>query len=791
MSKVTLEGDNKMYKIGDSGTEIYKLTMNQCDFRINGKEGETNISPAVTIGKGGGEALVYNSVFHSNLGDPLIAYDTKVLNCTFALNNGIVNLQNSGIGSYCSELHNSVLWQNKVNDYGNSFINGKSERMTYNAITALSADDSNNNTSLSTDNNNVLLGPNFFDPATAAADSWAKALRDFRVNPSAKIIGKASPKKYVELVKDITGKYPYTTTETVKDENDVNDPYYVDLVKQDFDLANNMRYYGSAGMERGAYECIATLSRVLYVNPSRESSSTDYNGFSWEKAYTKGNLQTAIDAAAVYSNVNRNEKSYVFVKGMNTSTGETISMRDNVTLYGSLPSTSKIDQGVTKTTDSQTGAVSYTDDDITAYIKDMDSDRDAMASTYAKHTIVNGVKSTEALDYCLFDGLLIGNADNGDANSAASPVVDIQNGNVALRNSIIANNEMTATGQPLVKLQSGLLYNTLIRDNKMPSTSSLVSLGDKGYMLNCTVVGASGQNLVSGTDEHSINNIMYKADDAEMPFAPYFRPSTTAYHNEIPAADLSNRNLWYQLHERTMNIEGGKNGDANATTGKLDGKSHVATELQQYVDYTSDRDLLGNPRFIGNKVDKGCFETWSTGAMTSSGVAPNVLFADTDADNYNGQNYPHEGSVVYLQPGGKLVCKNTTDESGDVKHYFTDANPLHPGYLLAMEGGSLYGQGNWIDLRYVAAERTIGGQIGGQDVGQYALLSLPFDMDYRRAGDSPATMPFVTKTTYDSNNNISESAVAPFDRYEYDGESRSNYKYSFAGSHSSLWKSLA
>ena len=782
VSEVTLEGDNKMYKIGDSGTEIYKLTMNQCDFRINGKEGETNISPAVTIGKGGGEALVYNSVFHSNLGDPLIAYDTKVLNCTFALNNGIVNLQNSGIGSYCSELHNSVLWQNKVNDYGNSFINGKSERMTYNAITALSADDSNNNTLLSTDNNNVLLGPNFFDPATAAADSWAKALRDFRVNPSAKIIGKASPKKYVELVKDLTGRYPYTTRLTGT--SGTTDADYEDMVKQDFDLANNMRYYGSAGMERGAYECIATLSRVLYVNPSRESSSTDYNGFSWEKAYTKGNLQTAIDAAAVYSNVNRNEKSYVFVKGMNTSTGETISMRDNVTLYGSLPSTSKIDQGVTKTTDSQTGAVSYTDDDITAYIKDMDSDRDAMASTYAKHTIVNGVKSTEALDYCLFDGLLIGNADNGDANSAASPVVDIQNGNVALRNSIIANNEMTAADKPLVNLQSGLLYNTLIRDNTMPtaSTASLVSLGSEGYMLNCTVVGGDLTQVTPASN--AINNIMYKGTDAAMPFAPYFRPSTTAYHGEIPAEDVSNRNLWYQLHERSSYIEGGNNGTSKDAADKYDGKSHVSDNLKQYVDYTSDRDLLGNPRFLGTKVDKGCFETWSTGAMTESGtVVPNVLYADASADNYNGQNYPHEGSVVYLQPSGKLVCKNITDGAGNVtSHYFTDANPLRPGYVLALEGGSLYGQGNTIHLRYVAAERTI--------EGQYSLVSMPFDMDYRRADGSPVTMPFVTTTTYDSYNNVTETAVAPFSRYEYDGEARSNYKYSFAESDSPCWEEL-
>ncbi|MDY3251483.1 MAG: hypothetical protein SOX61_00405 [Prevotella sp.] len=773
-----------------SGTEskypLYKLTMNRCDFRVNGATSEM---PAVTIGAGGGEALIYNSVFHSNAGSPLIATDTKVVNCTFALNGGSIQFGENKQGK--SEMHNSVLWCNNGYKTTPECTGLSSGSMTYNAISSLSSDDDDNhNVTLSSDNNDVLQGPNFFAPAAlTAADSWAKASRDFRVNPSAKIIGKASPKIYVDLVRDLTGRYPYTTTETKKDDD--NDPYYVDLVKKDFDLANNTRYYGSAGMERGAYECIATLSRVLYVNPERVSSNSDYNGFSWEKAYTRGNLQKAIDAAAVYSdvhknetNVQKNEKSYVFVKGMDTSTGETITMRDNVTLYGSLPSTTAINTGVEGTTD-ENGNKSYDDDNIIKYIKAMDADRDGMASSYSKHTIVNGVKSVEELTYCLFDGLEIGSGDNNSANVATSPVVDIQKGNVALRNSIIANNEITATGQPLVKLQSGLLYNTLVRDNKVAETSNaLVSLGANGYMLNCTVVG--GGLTQGSTASHAINNIMYKETDAAMPFAPYFRHSTTAYHGEIPAEDVSNRNLWYQLHERTTNIEGGENGDANDES-KYDGKSLVPT-YQQYVDYTSDRDLLGNPRLIGNKVDLGCFETWSAGAMTSSGVAPNVLFADTDADNYNGQNYPHEGSVVYLHPGGKLVCKNTTDDAGDVKHYFTDANPLRPGYLLAMEGGSLYGQGNSIALRYVAAERTI--------AGQYALLSMPFDMDYRRANGSPVTMPFVTTTTYDSyNNNITESPICPFDtpfdRYEYDGASRSDYQYSFAQNNSQLWQSLA
>lgn len=775
--------DYTQYNISGSGDyALYKLTMNRCDFRVNGS---TSAVPAVTIGEGGGEALIYNSVFHSNMGSPLIATDTKVVNCTFALNGGEIKFSDK---QSKSEMHNSVLWRNNGYETTAEWTGlTATGSMSYNAISSLSPEyEVNENVTLSSDNNDVLNGPNFFDPALTAADSWAKASRDFRVNPSAKIIGKASPKKYVELVKDLTGRYPYTSDVAISNTNDVNDPYYADLVEKDFDLAANTRHYGSAGMERGAYECIATLSRVLYVNPERDLSSSDYNGFSWEKAYTKGNLQKAIDAAAVYSNVNNNEKSYVFVKGMATSTGETITMRDNVTLYGSLPSTTVINTGVKETTD-ENGNKSYEDAKIETYIKAMDADRDGMASSYSKHTIVNGVKSVEPLTYCLFDGLEIGSGDNNSANVATSPVVDIQKGNVALRNSIIANNEITATGQPLVNLQSGLLYNTLIRDNKVAETSdALVSLGANGYMLNCTVVG--GGLTQGSTVSHAINNIMYKETDAAMPFAPYFRHSTTAYHGEIPAEDVSNRNLWYQLHERTTNIEGGENGDANDES-KYDGKSHVSDNLKQYVDYTSDRDLLGNPRFLGLKVDNGCFETWSTGAMTKSGsVAPNVLFADTDADNYNGQNYPHEGSVVYLHPGGKLVCKNTTDDAGDVKHYFTDANPLRPGYLLAMEGGSLYGQGNSIALRYVAAERTI--------AGQYALLSMPFDMDYRRANGSPVTMPFVTTTTYDSyNNNITESPICPFDtpfdRYEYDGASRSDYQYSFAQNNSQLWQSLA
>lgn len=750
----------------DTGNPLYKLTLSRCDFRINCSSGDV---PAVTIGKGGGEALICNSLFHSNMGNPLVATDTKVVNCTFALNGGIVEFKDNEQGK--SEMHNSILWRNNgdgANPEWTGLVNvGDNAVMTYNAISSLETDDVvYNNSSLSRTNGDVLQGPNFFNPVLDAAGSWDKADRDFRVNPSAKIVGKASPKKYVELVKNLTGRYPYKSTSGASDAD------YEDLVKQDLDLAANTRYYGTAGLERGAYECIAALSRVLYVNPERVSSDASYTGFSWEKAYAKGNLQTAIDAAAVYSNIN-NEKSYVFVKGMAASTGEAVSMRDNVTLYGSLPSTTAINQGVTETVISETEK-RYLDKDIEAYIKAMDSDREGMASTYSKHTIVEGVSATDDMSFCLFDGLEIGSGSNSESLGQTAPAVDMQKGNVALRNSIIANNRMTVPGQPLVSVKSGLLYNTLMRDNTMAAISdAIVTIGDNGYMLNCTVAGKPGQTLVSGL--HSIkNSIMYNEGDEAMPFAPYFRPSATAYHNEIPETDLHNRNLWYQLHERTPNIEGGDNGATINAEGRYDGKGLVAADLQQYVDFASDRDLLGNPRVVGDKVDNGCFETWSTGTHAS----PSTIHANTATASYNGHHYPHEWSVVYLQTGGNLVCD--VADNYEAPHFTAD-NPLRPGYLLAMEGGSLYGQGNSIRLRYVAAERTVG--------GQYALVSLPFDMNYKAI---EGRMPFVTATTYEalSGDAVSETAVDAFSRYYYDGEARSNYKYNFSSDDSQCWKNL-
>ena len=101
-----------------------------------------------------------------------------------------------------------------------------------------------------------------------------------------------------------------------------------------------------------------------------------------------------------------------------------------------------------------------------------------------------------------------------------------------------------------------------------------------------------------------------------------------------------------------------------------------------------------------------------------------------------------------------------------------------------MEGGSLYGQGNSVKLRYVAAEHTVS--------GRYALVSLPFDMDYKAKDGS---MAFVTTTSYAQPDdhcdfNVIESAVNTFACRYYDGEKRSGYDYVFKSDDSDCWKPL-
>ena len=710
-----------------------RLTLSNCTFLQNAKTVEV---PAVSIGQGGGDALIYNSLFHSNTGAPLVAVDTKVINCTFALNGNGVKLDNKMTG-YESELHNSILWRN--NTTGGETV-GLATGVTYtqNAIGGYTkTGDDDTNDPLSETNNDIFNGPNFADPENVDVSA-----RSFRISPSAILLSKGSEQLFVEKVGLA-----------------VTDGDYKKAVAATYDLAYFTRCFGS-GLDRGAYECQEALNRVIYVDPNKVAA--DGNGKSWETAYGLNRLQNAIDAASVYMQTEAEEGNkgfaYVFVKGKREgSTGESIILREGVQVYGG------IDPGYTNmaAADSE-GDVATTD--IEKYEAQIRADRPGLASPSTYRTVVNGVTATATVydTRTLLDGFVV------TAPVAQEvPVVDLRGeegtqNTLALRNCIIAGSTVTGDGQPVVNVVNGLLYNVLVQENESGLNAPVVKVGANGRMVNCTVVAhEAGKNTVEAVESNAplvFNCVTYNVTDNKIgrtetnhafssanntinvsPFAPYLQLGTTAYHADKPEYLTENHYLWYQLHEKAKDLESADEGV----------NSSLPTELQGYVNLSSDRDVLGNPRMVSSVVDRGCFETWQVrgrGGMEMS-------------DAY----IPQEGSVVYIQPGASLKLDKAMTQV------------FRPAYLLLRQGASLYGQGANVELEYVAVERKVAEE-------GYSLLSLPYDYALGNA---------VRVNDDDGSGALTETTVDDAKMHTYDGAKRATYSYHFVEDDSPCWIELA
>lgn len=744
-----------------------KLTIRQCDIRINGDRTDTNPLPAVTIGAGGGDALIYNTLFHSNAGNPLEAVDTKVINCTFAKNGGHVVFNKDNQST--SELHNSLFWKNDIfvtGDKPKCDVEGltSSENMTHNAMTSLSDDvATNNNYKLSETNGDVLKGPNFKNPADDINDKdgsrlnlYAMALRDFNVMPSAMVIGKADPKLYINKVYDPYFYYTsgaddnqkiedvrtfLSTINTKKDNTEkaegitlapgVSPTYRADASDvADKDLGYQNRMYGTAGMELGAYECIASLQQVLYYNPNRPNGG---DGKAWATAYGKSELQTAIDAAAVYPQVMKvtDKNAYVIAKGGN-NTGESIAMRDGVTLIGSVYKTYLKQHNDVNAE----GLALYPQ--VVDYLKRVVYDRAGLAADGHDLTTVKGVTADgDAISNAArFDGLEISNEDA--TSPLTSPVINFtaatssDKGVLMLANTIVHDNNM-ADGVELAMVNSGLLYNVLFRNNSQGTTTSFSTTtpgSGSGYMVNCTVAPNSVRPVVKNT-AHNIIASEYSH------FAPYLGSESVTIPYTMPKT--YGKNLWYQLVETSSHID----------KGSTETPSALPANLRDFIHFNQDLDLLGNPRLISKKVDYGCFETWST---------KNSMLEPSAADYH----YPHSGSVVYVDAAYPLVCE---------KEQFSTAkqNVLKPAYVLVSEGGSLYGQGNELEFDYLAVERSM--------TDKYALAAVPYRFN-------------ITEGITKGGSSLKALDTGELSLYSYDGNARAAWNYNYASSNSGLWKGL-
>lgn len=623
---------------GVDDANTVKLVLSGCEFR--GSDGASVGLPVVKIAGRGGRTLIYNTLFHSNRGVPIDAVDTEVFNATIALNTGVPVLSDSIYGGesqprYPSKLYNSVLWRNggqgtdqsasenivssqlsSTPSAGNQII--QVENIRYNAMQNLSAttlavdDEQYRNDNLSEQNDDVINGPNFFNPYEGDL-----VARDFDIGASALLLNKGDSVSYRTAL-DLADDQP--------------SGYDISL--------SHLRVYDD-NIDRGAYENNQHLYPILYVQPDK---TLEGDGSTWENAFGQGRLQEAIDLCAVYAATRTadTENAIVFVKGGNT--GESLILRNGVSVYGSV-STSYTD---TVTADGVTPSVT---------VDKIISDRPGLLASTTSRTRIEGVSYNRS---DVFDGIaVLDGFEIEPAGESATAAVSLSS-QMVLRNNYVHGATITGSGTPVVDNRGGLLYNMLVADNS-PAQGAPVVANEGGTLVNLTIDAQAGSSPVVHTASGQMFNTiatqgrlfdasLYSGDDLPLDGNPY---------NTYLPDELS-----YQLKELSMAIDRG-----DATPG-------IPSAFASYVNLATDRDIMGNARTFAGAVDYGCFETWNI------------------TDGYKATQAPAGGSVVYLHGGNLLL--------GNLPATFA------PGYLLLKEGTSLYGNGNTVSLDYVAVERTFG-----------------------------------------------------------------------------------
>ncbi len=786
---LTLHPDSAL--VDGSMVTVPKLTISNCVFMDNGERTEDLLerSSTVRIDHGGGSSLIVNSLFHSNAGAPVYAKrydvvtgendlartpnDVVIVNSTFALNDGHIVLESDN-----SEVHNSLIWLDDLandtttqlqlhDDVWDRAANrdrvGIADRMTHNAVWGCfrSGDDTYHNDSLSTINADIFEGPCFANPIIGAVTSEERRARDFHLNPAVATMNRADTALYRSRV--FFRQYPDTTALTHnafwKRSNGFK-AASIGSLAADLDLSSKARLFG-VGMERGAYECRAVLQRVLYVQLTKPADMAG-DGSSWQRSFGKGQLQNAIDVASVYTYLNRNasldtRRSFVFVKGSYDGAPEPrIVARDGVSVFGSLPNRLTGDTAVIGDDNLYSNAECAR---FTNYIRSIQT---GVASPAATPTRIEGIYTPEETFNTgfLLDGFEIVN--NG--NNPALSVVSLNNRYTTVRNCLLTGN--TTTDAPLITLTQGLLYNCLVYNN---TTHLVAAVGANGLMLNNTIVSSdhsAALDLTAAASDNLQNNLntIHGADI----FATYLT-RRNAY--TLPDYLTSYPHLAFQLHERSAAI--------NAANETL--PAAFANYVERgHINFALDRDLLGNPRRIGGRVDLGALETWrvepdkadTITSLTNAVEPQRRRAAHTDTEmfsaytlNYGGNYYPHAGSVVYLMEGGVMTM--AYDDPADFRNL-----PLRPGYMLLKPKASFYGNGHDVQMRYVAAEKRFVNQ-------RYSLTAFPFSYDIAN----------IVSVSYDPVAGSLTQHLNPidFDTYIYNSAARSDKNFRFADDNSSAW----
>jgi len=635
-------------------------TVRNCIFRNNQTTGSGNGGALVCAGTG---CQIINCLFINNTstghgGAVQITnpnnYSATFTNCTFANN----KVSGQG-GAVCLGGPNNDLTLNNCIAYNNTASLG---RESYGANTGLSvgrtvtvvnsAIESTSAKISFAANNNIKLTQDGITPGFVSVGS---------------IIGKATVAADIETVESSGYASNFALAEgspCIDAGKDASVP--TGITK---DLAGNDRIQG-LGVDMGAYESsFAPLHTVFYV---KSTSEGDADGTSWDNAAT---LEDAIVKAA------GEQSPQIWMQGGFYEVSGTIAVNGNLEIYGGF-----------------SGNETSLDE------------RDY----HSNPTIIDGQDTYQPLNNTsgtpVFDGLIIQNGNKYNGNGGGMSIV----GGTTVRNCIFRNNQTTgsgANGGALVCAGTGCkVINCLFINNTSVGYGGAVQItnitGYSATFTNCTFANnhantglyGGGAVCLGGSNDLTLNNCIAYNNEAGATRDSYGTNGLTGGRTIIvnnSAIESSETSKFSLTGNNNIQLTQDDITPGFVSVGVIIGKATVAADIEtvESSDYASNfalakgspcidagddasvptgitKDLAGNDRIQGSKVDMGAYESSIDGTLTgvtnanwnNAGKAV-VYESNGRLQVVSGESNPvNEVTVYNLQ--GALVYKATAIHAG-------------------------------------------------------------------------------------------------------------------------------
>jgi len=812
-----------------------KLTLTKCCVMNSGThyDAPTSLdysSSAVYIGQYGGDALIYNSVFHSNWGNPLEAFNTRTINNTVALNYGRWMLKNQGnLDSFfesgsgegtgemlapgmrkvsaasdelitkmtsepkVSTIKNTVLWRNNPKSthgttYGQQFsLDGyvsDSDVTSKNIFCRNSYTRFDENGELmiteGTDYDDESFTSNYWNTYLSLANDNISHGPNFK-NPN---LSATDSSKGGDIEQRDFSLQPSVRLVDKGDKTIYSDEVFdmAWIPTTELDYLNQNRVI-ALNIEVGAIEYPQPLLRVIYVDPTQKENKT---GMSWSSTMNAENLQNAIDMAAIYSATNkpvvnaegkvvdRNE-AYVLVKGNNDTKFPEVILRNGVNIYGSIDANINIDS-VRYTIDEQTGQYiyPYIHEDVEKIVKS----RPGLVGTGTERTIVPYITTGENNTFdtdrpTRIDGFIVSAKSEDNASGVVlSPALDI-NPTSSDKSQIpavaivnVVVSDNDATGQGI---NVANVNNALIYEVLFRDNT----VDKDNYVLNIGATGYGVNLTVEGKTSDAAGKCVYPTTDdqalSQTSQTSHIWYSIYNYMSKpVDEYTLSGHN--YPVSQKDLNYqlaEHSKNIDRCPVTNPMTLQSSTAN-LVEFIDYDKDLDLLANPRVLDVRAPQAS-KKLDRGAFETWCIGND-----------------EQGQTVYTNVDIDTYYGNYYPHEGSVvylmknSNLISEAHSLVPGYLLVKQGASLFAHGQVVKAAYVAIERDV--------KAEGDIIAVPYAMDYnhwRSTEYGPATY------AYDTDGVLTLTSDPYAKSYAYNGEQRASSRYQIKNSSSKCWNLIA